>query len=79
MCGTAFAALDGIKKQFSLSALLVEVVTSWLTLIGAIGVSVTFWLFALFCLAGWIWVHREVPETKGRSLEQIEASWAAPA
>lgn len=54
----------------------------FLTLIGAIGTSATFWLFAFFCLAGWIWVYSTVPETKGRSLEEIERSWtgqAAPA
>jgi SP family galactose:H+ symporter-like MFS transporter len=47
----------------------------FLTLIDAIGTSATFWLFAFFCLAGWIWVFRTVPETKGRSLEEIEKSW----
>ena len=54
----------------------------FLTLIEAIGTSATFWLFAFFCLAGWIWIWRAVPETKGRSLEEIEKSWtgqAAPA
>lgn len=54
----------------------------FLTLIEAIGTSATFWLFAFFCLAGWIWIYRTVPETKGRSLEEIERSWtgqAAPA
>ena len=40
-----------------------------------VGTSATFWLFAFFCLAGWIWVYRTVPETKGRSLEEIEKSW----
>jgi sugar porter (SP) family MFS transporter len=47
----------------------------FLTLIEAIGTSATFWLFAFFCLAGWIWIYRTVPETKGRSLEEIERSW----
>ncbi len=46
----------------------------FLTLIGAIGTSATFWLFAFCCLAGWIWVYRTVPEIKGRSLEEIERS-----
>jgi sugar porter (SP) family MFS transporter len=50
----------------------------FLTLIEAIGTSTTFWLFAFFCLAGWIWIYRAVPETKGRSLEEIERSWAYP-
>ncbi|HEX5327097.1 MAG TPA: sugar porter family MFS transporter [Acetobacteraceae bacterium] len=49
----------------------------FLTLIGAIGTSATFWLFAAFCLIGWIWVYRRVPETNGRSLEQIEQIWGA--
>ena len=47
----------------------------FLTLIEAIGTSATFWLFAFFCLVGWFWVFRTVPETKGRSLEEIEKSW----
>ncbi len=51
----------------------------FLTLIDAIGVSTTFWLFALFCLLGWIWIYRSVPETRGRSLEQIEQMWTVPA
>lgn len=42
---------------------------------GALGDSATFWLFAMFCGVGWVWVYFSVPETKGRSLEQIEAAW----
>ncbi|MCC6193825.1 MAG: MFS transporter [Burkholderiales bacterium] len=48
----------------------------FLTLVGAIGISATFWLFALFCVAGGIFVWHLVPETKGRSLEQIQALWS---
>lgn len=47
----------------------------FLSLINAIGVSFTFWLFAIFCLIGWFWIRRSLPETKGRSLEQIEQMW----
>ena len=47
----------------------------FLTLVDAIGESATFWLFAFFCVVGGLWVYRQVPETKGRSLEQIEALW----
>ena len=47
----------------------------FLSLIGMIGNSLTFWLFALFCGLGWIWIYRAVPETKGRSLEQIQQIW----
>lgn len=48
----------------------------FLTLVGAIGISATFGLFAFFCVVGGLWVWRQVPETKGRSLEQIQALWA---
>ena len=52
----------------------------FLSLVNAIGQAYTFWLFAAFCLIGLVWVVVGVPETRGRSLEEIEASWrAAPA
>ena len=47
----------------------------FLSLVNTIGDSWTFLLFAFFCLVGWIWVYRVVPETKGRTLEEIEALW----
>lgn len=47
----------------------------FLSLIGVIGNSLTFWLFALFCGLGWIWIYRAVPETKRQSLEQIQQLW----
>jgi sugar porter (SP) family MFS transporter len=47
----------------------------FLSLIGAIGNSLTFWLFALFCGVSWIWIYFYVPETKGQSLEQIQQLW----
>lgn len=48
----------------------------FLSLVQAIGSSLTFWLFALFCAIGWIWIYRAVPETKRQSLEQIQLMWA---
>ena len=47
----------------------------FLSLIGAVGPSFTFWLFALFCAVGLTWTYRAVPETKGRSLEEIQQMW----
>jgi len=38
-----------------------------------------FWLFAGICLIGVVFVFFRVPETKGRSLEEIEAQFAAGA
>ena len=46
-----------------------------LSLVGAIGSSATFWLFAAFSVVGWVWVYVYVPETKGQSLEQIQQIW----
>lgn len=51
----------------------------FLSLVAAIGSSLTFFLFAFFCAAGWIWVYRVVPETKRQSLEQIQQMWVAKA
>ena len=49
----------------------------FLSLVGAIGSSLTFWLFAAFCAIGWVWVYRVVPETKQQTLEQIQMMWSA--
>jgi sugar porter (SP) family MFS transporter len=34
--------------------------------------SGTFWLYAMICLAGFVFILKKVPETKGKSLEEIE-------
>lgn len=44
-------------------------------LLKRIGTAYTFWLFALFCLIAFITVYKLLPETKGKSLEQIENDW----
>lgn len=40
-----------------------------------IGTPATFWLFAAFCIIAFVVVYKLLPETKGKSLEQIEAEW----
>jgi len=37
-----------------------------------LGPSGTFWLYAVICVAGFIFIFGKLPETKGKSLEQIE-------
>ena len=51
----------------------------FLSVVNAIGQAYTFWMFAVFCVIGLVWVVVGVPETRGRSLEEIEASWRQPA
>jgi SP family galactose:H+ symporter-like MFS transporter len=48
---------------------------TFLSLVEWIGLARTFWLYAVLAIAAWIFCYRLVPETKGRSLEEIEASW----
>jgi MFS transporter, SP family, arabinose:H+ symporter len=37
-----------------------------------LGASGTFWLYGIICLLGFLFILRKLPETKGKSLEQIE-------
>ena len=59
-----------------LANVIVGQVVPWL--LENVGPSWTFWLFALLCTPA-IWITRKkVPETKGRSLEEIERFWYKP-
>ena len=51
------------------------VAVSFLTLVSLLGHAGTFWLYGLVAIAAWIFFYKLVPETKGKSLEQIEAHW----
>lgn len=44
-------------------------------LLNEIGSAGTFWFFAFFCIVAFIAVYKLLPETKGKSLEQIEKDW----
>lgn len=48
----------------------------FLTITDAIGQAGTFWLFAGFSVIAFVWISRRVPETKGKTLEEIEQLWA---
>jgi sugar porter (SP) family MFS transporter len=47
----------------------------FLTIVDAIGEAQTFALFAVICVISYIWILRNVPETRGRSLEEIQDLW----
>jgi SP family xylose:H+ symportor-like MFS transporter len=44
---------------------------------GALGPAQTFWLYSGICFAGFLFVLWRVNETKGKTLEQIEAEYSA--
>ncbi len=48
---------------------------TFLKLVNSIGVSYTFWFYSFICLVGLIWGYYYIPETKGKSLEDIEKHW----
>ena len=49
---------------------------TFLSLIDAVGAKFSFWIYAVACVAAFVFSYRLIPETKGRTLEEIEASWA---
>jgi sugar porter (SP) family MFS transporter len=51
----------------------------FLSLVDILGSTWTFWLLALFCALGWIWIYLRVPETRGLTLEKIQEMWTVKA
>jgi len=51
----------------------------FLTLTATLGNAATFWLFGLTAILAWVFVYHYMPETRGKSLEEIEAHWQAVA
>ena len=48
---------------------------TFLKLVNSIGIASTFWAYCLVCVAGLVWGYFYIPETKGKSLEEIEEHW----
>jgi SP family arabinose:H+ symporter-like MFS transporter len=55
------------------------VTMTFLTLVETLGPQRSFWVYAAACAAALLFSLRMVPETKGRTLEEIETSWAREA
>ncbi|HEY5347778.1 MAG TPA: MFS transporter, partial [Rhizomicrobium sp.] len=51
------------------------VALSFLTLTQVAGKPATFWLYGAISVGAWLFAFFLVPETKGKSLEEIEAQW----
>jgi len=67
---------EGLAAAFNWGSNLLVSLT-FLTLLETIGSARTFWLYGLFAIAAWIFSYFRVPETKGRTLEEIEDFWRA--
>jgi sugar porter (SP) family MFS transporter len=48
---------------------------TFLSLVQAIGPSWTFWLYGVLSIAAFVFSYYMVPETRGRTLEEIEQGW----
>src|SRR5438034_4996448 len=67
---------EGTAATFNWASNLIVSLT-FLTLVEKLGASSTFLLYALASVASCLFAYYLVPETKGRTLEQIEAFWRA--
>jgi sugar porter (SP) family MFS transporter len=65
---------EGLAATFNWGSNLLITLT-FLTLVEQLGPSWTFWLYGLSAAAAWIFSFYFVPETKGRTLEEIEEFW----
>jgi len=63
-----------IATIFLWTACLVVTLT-FLSLMNALTPSGTFWLYAFICLLTFLFIWRTLPETKGKTLEEIERWW----
>src|SRR6058998_584478 len=65
---------EGTAATFNWGSNLLVSLT-FLTLVEKLGASSTFLLYAFASVASWLFAYYLAPETKGRTLEEIEAFW----
>jgi SP family galactose:H+ symporter-like MFS transporter len=56
-------------------ALNLIVAVTFLSLVSFLGHAFTFWVYGLIAIGAWIFFYKLVPETKGKTLEEIEEHW----
>ena len=55
------------------------VAQTFLTMVGYVGLRGSFFVYAALCLVAFAFSYYMIPETKGRTLEEIESSWISKA
>jgi sugar porter (SP) family MFS transporter len=68
--GTAMSAVTVTNWALNL-----VVAVTFLTLVGVLGHAGTFWLYGVIAIGAWVFIYLLVPETKGKTLEQVEEHW----
>jgi SP family galactose:H+ symporter-like MFS transporter len=66
------SSTEGLSAAFNWGSNLLVSLT-FLTLVQELGASWTFWLYGVCSAAAWVFSYYRVPETKGRTLEEIES------
>ncbi len=70
----------GVAAATALNWFAAWVVTqTFLTVVDLTGTSGAFMIFAAFCLVTLVFVGRFLPETKGKTLEEVQQMWSDPA
>ncbi|EON75332.1 sugar-proton symporter [Lunatimonas lonarensis] len=64
------AAMSLATATLWVASFLLTYTFPWLN--ATFGTSGTFWLYGAICVAGLLFIYRKLPETKGKSLEQLE-------
>jgi sugar porter (SP) family MFS transporter len=70
------SSTEGLSAAFNWGSNLLVSLT-FLTLVQQLGASRTFWLYGVFAVGAWVFSYYRVPETRRRTLEEIEMFWRA--
>lgn len=67
----------GIAMSLSVIVLWIGVVliSQFTPLLLELGETMTFWIFMVNAIILWIFIYKVIPETKGKTLEEIEQNW----
>lgn len=69
----------GVAAATALNWFAAWVVTqSFLTVVDITGTAGAFFIFAAFCIVTLVFVRKFVPETKGKTLEEVQTMWTEP-